>query len=239
MTDLPVSSTRFPVGLEEGEDGFTIVHSLSLPGCSSDGPSVDDALAAFPAALGQWLDFLQSLGQPVPDRSEELDVVVVEWIASFGSLATGESTVCFEADHPALTDQEIYRGLNSLGALRGRLLPLIRRERNQDLEALGDADWNVRIVLEELARAQWWTLTRLGASPLADVPRSTVARLDTAMALIVRQMTELGPEDRDRVVHIDGEEWTPRKVLRRQLWLEWTLGGAALDALLKPRAFTS
>jgi predicted RNase H-like HicB family nuclease len=238
MTARSGSSTRFPVGLEEGEDGFTIVHSLTLPGCSSEGGSVDEALAAFPAALGEWLGLLESLGEEIPDRDTELDVVVVEWIRADGSLAGRESTVCFQADHRPLTDEEIFRGLHLLGALRGNLLPLIRRERDEDLAALGDADWNVRIVLEELARAQWWTLTRLGASPLAEVPGSTVARLDTAMALVVRQLTELGPDERDRVVLIDGEEWTPRKVLRRQLWLEWTLGGAALDSLRTPGAFT-
>ena len=35
----------------------------------------------------------------------------------------------------------------------------------------------------------------------------------------------------DSVLELDGEVWTPRKVLRRLLWLEWALGESALQAM--------
>ena len=89
----------------------------------------------------------------------------------------------------------------------------------------------VRAVLDELARAQWWTLSRLGASPMAEVPERTLARLDTAMALVVQHLGELPPGRQETRLTLDGEDWTPRKVMRRLLWLEWTLGRTALWAL--------
>ncbi|MEX2571123.1 MAG: type II toxin-antitoxin system HicB family antitoxin [Gemmatimonadota bacterium] len=222
---------RFPVGLEEGPDGSAHVHSLTVPGCVASGRSKEAALEAFSRVLGQWLDFLAGQGEPVPPADRELEITVDEWIATDARVASGESDVCFDADRRPLVEPELLRGLRLLGGLRGRLLPHIRRARDEDLEGLGPPEANVRRIVDELARAQWWTLTRLGASPLAEVPARAVARLDTAMALIVQNMGALTAEERARQVEIEGEEWTARKVLRRLLWLEWSLGTAALRTL--------
>src|SRR5690606_27479372 len=114
---------------------------------------------------------------------------------------------------------------------RGRLLRELKPLGRGALDgARGDLG-EVRQVLDELARAQWWTLTRMGASPLAEVPQAVLGRLDTAMALVVQQFTGFAREARDRTVELDGEVWSPRKVLRRLLWLEWWLGRTALALL--------
>jgi hypothetical protein len=99
------------------------------------------------------------------------------------------------------------------------------------LDAESEAGWTVRQILEELARAGWWTLSRLGASPMADVPDATLGRLDTSIALAVQAFTEMPADRRGMRLELDGEEWTPRKVLRRLLWQEWALGRAAASAL--------
>lgn len=222
---------RIPVGLEEGPSGFTHVHSLTIPGCSATGSDTEDALRAFERVLPEWLDLLASLGEPIPAPSEEIEITVDEWIATEAAVSAGESDVLFRADLAPLTDADIRGGLALLGELRGRLLSRIRRASNQDL-ARGTGDGpDARAVLDELARAQWWVLTRLGASPLALVPERVVARLDTAMALIVERLTNLPADARDRAIELEGETWTPRKVLRRLLWIEWSLGGAAIRAI--------
>jgi hypothetical protein len=63
------------------------------------------------------------------------------------------------------------------------------------------------------------------------VPDRLLGRLDTAMALVVQQLTNLDDDARERVLELDGEKWSPRKVVRRLLWLEWALGGAVLRAV--------
>ena len=68
---------------------------------------------------------------------------------------------------------------------------------------------------------------------MAEVPGHPIGRLDTAMALVVQQFTALPAGDRGRDLELEGERWTPRKVLRRLLWLEWSLGGAARLTLLE------
>lgn len=222
---------RIPVGLEQGPDGSVRAHALSLPGCSALAGSAEAALAVLPAELGRWYRLLTAVGDPVPPIDAELELSVDEWIATEADVAGGQSNVCFDWDRAALSDLEIGAGLRRLGDVRGVLLSRVRRGGDAVLDQAFVGEWTVRRTLEELARAQWWTLSRLGASPLADPGRSTIARMDTALALAVERLTHLPTELRDRLLVLEGEEWTPRKVLRRLLWLEWEIGRPAALAL--------
>ena len=222
------------VGIEEGADGAALAHGLGLPGCVGRGESVQEALESFAESLADWLDFRAVAGLPVPPREQELEVTVDEWVASAADVSRGETEVCFEADLRPLADGEINEGLHLLGDLRGQLLRGVKRiprgELDREPHTPGDP-LSLRRILDELARAEWWTLSRLGASPLAEVPAATLGRLDTAMALVVQQFTGFAREQREMVIELEGEVWTPRKVMRRLLWLEWSLGRAALSVL--------
>lgn len=225
------AATRFSVGLEEGADGAFLAHGLDLPGLAAPGATAQDAVAAFERALGEWLRFLAAAGERVPSRDAELELAVDEWLATDAAVAAGETVACFAADLPALRPEEIDAQLRHLGELRGALLARVKRFPPAVLDAESPGGWTARQVLEELARAGWWTLTRLGASPLGEAPDTTMGRLDTALALTVQTFAHMPPEARGTRVELDGEEWTPRKVLRRLLLLEWTLGRAASTAL--------
>lgn len=234
------ATTLLSVGIEEGTDGAALVHSLGFPGCVAFGATPQEALDAYAEELTEWLAFRESVALPVPPREAELEIAVDEWVASAAAVDQGESEVCFEADLAPLTDAEISEGLHLLGDLRGRLLRALRTLPRGALEEMSGEGMTLRRIVDELARAQWWTLTRLGASPLAEIPESALGRLDTAMALVVQQLTGFaraergaddGDGDGDAALEIEGEFWTPRKVLRRLLWLEWWLGKAALAAL--------
>jgi predicted RNase H-like HicB family nuclease len=231
----PDSPARISVGLEEGADGGVMAHALTLPGCAAAGPSPQAAVAAFERQLNAWLRFLASVGEPVPPPGAELEIAVDEWLRTDARVLEGETTACFADDVRALSSDEAQRGMRLLGDLRGRVLSRIRRIPRAEVEAALDrttgGGWTVRRVLEELARAQWWTLSRLGATPMAGAPDATLARLDTALALVVQHLGHLPDEARGERIELEGEEWTPRKVLRRLLWLEWTLGAAAARAL--------
>lgn len=225
------NTTTFSVGLEQGADGAVLAHALSVPGCVASGVDVDAALHAFGGELGEWLSALERMGEPVPPRDAELEISVDEWLLTDAAVAAGESTALFEADRGPLSDAEIARGLRRLGDLRGALLARVREVPRDELEHARSGGYTLREVLDELARAQWWTLSRLGASPLAEVPDRVLGRLDTAMALVVQHLGGLPLDRRDHRIEIEGEEWTPRKVLRRLLSLEWSLGRTARELL--------
>lgn len=222
---------RIVVGLEEGPDGSVLAHGLTVPGCAAWGADAPSAVAAFQGTLLRWLRFRAAHGEPVPPPDAELELVVDEWLRTEADVAAGHSTACFADDLRALGDAELQAGLRQLGDLRGALLTQVKRVREAGLDVDTGGGTTARRVLEELARAQWWTLSRLGATPLAGPPDRTMARLDAAMALVVQHLGHLDPARRADRLELDGEEWTPRKVLRRLLWLEWTLGGTAARAL--------
>jgi hypothetical protein len=228
-------SPRVSVGVEQGVDGHCWAFALDGAGCAGAGASMEEAVEAFQHQYIEWLRFLQRVGEPVPPADAELEISVDEWASSDAKVAEGETTVLFTAEYRAITGDELQRGVRLLGDLRGRVLARIRAIPRREVDAALDAPVKggmaVRDVLEELARAQWWTLSRLGASPMAETPDATLGRLDTAMALVVQHLGHLEPERRDQWLELEGEEWTPRKVLRRLLWLEWTLGRAALGGL--------
>lgn len=223
--------TTIRVGLEEGADGAVMAHALNVPGCVAMGASAEAAVAAFERTLMDWLRFLSMTGEPVPPPDAELELAVDEWLSTDARVSIGESEALFEDDLRPLAQDEAERGVQRLGTLRGRILAHVRRRPDALLDAETPGGMTARRVLDELARAQWWTLSRLGATPMAEVPEKTLQRLDTAMALVVDRLTTLPDALRGYRLELDGEEWTPRKVLRRLLWVEWTLGAAAVAAL--------
>jgi predicted RNase H-like HicB family nuclease len=221
----------FPIGLEEGEDGAVLVHSFTLPGCVAGGATQEEALAAFPPILEQWLGFRESRGESVPPAGSELAIAVNEWVRTDAAVREGDSSAFFEDDLRPLGPTDVSEALRSLGDLRGVLIKQLRGASEEELDRDRPGGWSVRQIADELARAQWWMLTRLGASPMAEVPDRLLGRLDTAMALVVQQLTNLNDDAREHVLELDGEKWSPRKVVRRLLWLEWALGGAVLRAV--------
>jgi predicted RNase H-like HicB family nuclease len=222
-------NSRISVALEEGPDRATLAHALSLPGCVALGRSPERALDALATTVNDWLGFLEGIGEPVPDRDAELELAVDEWVRTDVSVAGGESDAAFEADFEELSDEEVQRLVLRLGELRSRLLVLLRELPREGMDRIAAGEFSVRQALDELGRGTWWTLSRLGASPPAELPDDTMGRLDTAMALAVHSFANLAPAG--PALELEGELWTPRKVLRRLLWLEWSVGRVVHRAL--------
>jgi hypothetical protein len=79
--------------------------------------------------------------------------------------------------------------------------------------------WSINGILNHLGSAEWWYLDRLGlAFPRAQVPEEPLAWLDTVRKRFNSTLYKLS--DVKRVVGVDGEFWSPRKLLRRSLWHE-------------------
>lgn len=62
----------FKVLLEPDQDGGYVVVCPSLPGCYSQGETVQEALANIREAIELCLEDLQELGEPIPDPSNVL-----------------------------------------------------------------------------------------------------------------------------------------------------------------------
>jgi predicted RNase H-like HicB family nuclease len=62
----------FKVLLEPDEDGGYVVVCPSIPGCYSQGETVEEAMANIREAIELCLEEMQERGEPVPDPSNVL-----------------------------------------------------------------------------------------------------------------------------------------------------------------------
>ena len=79
--------------------------------------------------------------------------------------------------------------------------------------------WSIAGILKHVASAEWWYLDRLGmAFPSDQLPSEPGGRLDKVRTHMVDILPSLA--ESELVVGIEGEFWSPRKLLRRAVWHE-------------------
>jgi uncharacterized damage-inducible protein DinB len=119
-----------------------------------------------------------------------------------------------------LTEDDVERGLRLLEWSREDLLASVDGLSDADLDVhLPGQRWSIRGVLGHVAGADWWYLDRLGlAFPRALVPADAFERLRVVRAHLRDVLPELVGSR--QVVGVDGEFWSPRKLLRRAAWHE-------------------
>ncbi len=96
------------------------------------------------------------------------------------------------------------------------------------LQPLTDQQWaykaegerrDIAGIVKHVADADRWYVDRLGlAYPRKDHPAELMPRLEKSRALMIETLPTL--EGAHKVVGIDGEFWSPRKMLRRSVWHE-------------------
>lgn len=68
---------KFPVTLEQGEDGYIVAECPALPGCVSQGRTEEEALANIKDAINGILKVRQKHGLPIPEvQVTEVEVAV-------------------------------------------------------------------------------------------------------------------------------------------------------------------
>ena len=126
----------------------------------------------------------------------------------------------FEHDWKPLTATDIEHGLKLLEWSRSDLLSIVQKLTPEQWRYKKEGErWDIAGIVNHIGGAEWWYLDRLGlAFPRDEVPKEPVERL----AKVRNLMNEVLPtlKDVDQVLGMDGEFWSPRKVLRRALWHE-------------------
>jgi hypothetical protein len=79
--------------------------------------------------------------------------------------------------------------------------------------------WSINGILGHVGGAEWWYLDRLGlAFPRDQMPEDPQVCLEKVHDYFTTTLPKL--DGVKKVVGIDGELWSPRKILRRALWHE-------------------
>ena len=221
----------FLTGLENNNEGRSIAWALEHPGCFAYGMSADKALSNLEGALDRyagwilhheprtWLSFARDEIEFIVDGTWD-DYFINDDLEK----VTERDGYCVDAFFPydwkPLTAVDIERGLKLLTWSRADLLNTVKGLGTEKLDAtyMGER-WSINGILGHVGGAEWWYLDRLGlAFPRKDVPDAPLERLEKVRSFFFTVLPKL--EGVRQALGVDGEFWSPRKLLRRAVWHE-------------------
>jgi hypothetical protein len=221
----------FQVGIENNNEGRSIAWALEHPGCFAYGVKGEGAASNLEGALNKyagwilrhdsntWLNFEANEVELAINGT--WDVYYIDDDMNIGSEVDGYSVESFfPYDWKPLTTTEIKHALDMLSWSRDDLLKTVHGLSEEKLNQTYTGErWSINGVLGHLGGAEWWYMHRLGLSfPRAEVPEKPLARLEKVRRHLNAVLLKL--DGVKQVIGIDGEFWSPRKVLRRALWHE-------------------
>lgn len=220
----------FRIGIENNNDERSIAWALDHPGCFAYGRDSKEAQMNFPQAAREYAAWIASHGDSWLD--DEVKSVVEETFEayfidpSFERAEPGRDTYMVESfflhDWKPLVPHEIERALKLLAWSREDLLGLIQGLGPQKLRRTYPGErWDINGILKHIGGAEWWYQERIGY-PFPEREDNIPADPFERLAVVREHLTSLLPrlDGVNKVVGLDGEIWSPRKVLRRALWHE-------------------
>ncbi len=220
----------FHVGIENHNEGpRSIAWALEHPGCYAYGKDADSALAAMPAAIRAYANWINQ-HEPAWLRTQNIDINVDDvWNNyfvndKFERATASENAYAVEAwfqyDWRPLSGEEIERALKLLAWSRADLLKAIDGLSAEKLDqAYPNEKWTINGILRHIGGAEWWYMERLDrAFPQSKLPKTPMERIEKVRKAFLELLPKL--EGVKHVVGLEGELWSPRKVVRRALWHE-------------------
>jgi hypothetical protein len=221
----------FQAGIENNNEGRSIAWALEHPGCYAYGINGNAATVNLEVALNKYAGWILRHGRDTWLNFAEHDIELAingTWEVYFINDALDKISEVdgysvesfFPYDWKPLTATEIKHAADLLAWSREDLLNSLQGLSEEKLNQTYPAErWSINGILGHVGGAEWWYLERLGlAFPRADVPDDPIARLVKVRKLFNAVLPKL--DGVKQVVGVDGEFWSPRKVLRRALWHE-------------------
>ncbi len=212
---------EFHIGIEDMEPGSWIAWVFEIPGCYARGSTREEAIDRVPEAVSETLDRLKQRGFPVDDFRSPFSASIAEEFRAFNSSPDYEVNAFFDNDRIPLTDSDMGYARNILSVNRDELLAVISSlpESHLDREIPGEVQKNIRGILKHIGTAEWWYWDRLGkAFPRDEWPDNELELLNIIREFTLQNLTDLVGDSQTTVR--SGEEWSPRKLVRRAIWHE-------------------
>jgi predicted RNase H-like HicB family nuclease/uncharacterized damage-inducible protein DinB len=179
-----------------------VAHVPALPGASARGKTIEEAKQNIRTAIEEYLSLLRDVGEPVPKASEDIHLEFEE-----------ADTTTFLTDYDALHPNEMQTLFRWMAVSRQELMYLVKKLPEEAFAWKPDEETpSVREILCHMAEADLWYTDRLRQWP--DAP---LFRLAATRGVALERLRALSARDMERVTVYEGEEWTPRKVMRRML----------------------
>jgi hypothetical protein len=219
---------RIRIGLEKNVEGRDLTWALDYPGCFAYGADEAEALIQLPRELLRYEVWIKDhTAEPWIDL-KDMDMFVAERFETFcidkdylpAPEGTGyEVNAWFKDDWRPLTSEEIDRALLIFQWQRDELLAgLDTLDPELLTKDFPGQRWNILGIVKHVANAELWYLSRLSLAPMwgKDLPPDPVEQLATMSEIINATFPKFAGEV--KVVGIDGEFWSYRKIVRRTLW---------------------
>jgi hypothetical protein len=216
------------IGIENNIEGRTLAWALDYPGCFAYGADEAEALIRLPRALLKYEIWIKDHTPQPWVHLEDMDFRVVEHYDTFcidenyQPVPHGqgyEINAWFLDDWRPLSKIEIERGLKIFHWQREELLAGLTTLDPEIMEKeFPGQRWNILGIAKHVANAELWYLSRMD---LADLTRKDLlpepeARLKQTADLVDKIFPNFA--DQVKVIGVDGEFWSYRKILRRTLW---------------------
>jgi hypothetical protein len=216
------------VAVENNIENRSLAWVIDYPGCFAYGSEEAEALIRVPQALiafKHWLDgyttssWLKDLG--------DFDIRLVETFRAYNVNETFqpdekgdlEINAWFHHDWLPLTAMEVERGLQVVAWAHNDLMEMTASLNDSQLDlTFPEQRWSIRGILEHVANAELWYLSRLSLA-ICDrkaLPQDTTERMRFTLDNLNSSLP--GMIGHENVRGIAGEIWSPRKVLRRSCW---------------------
>jgi predicted RNase H-like HicB family nuclease/uncharacterized damage-inducible protein DinB len=197
---------KYLVYIETVGDPITVkgpvAHVPALPGASARGKTVEEAKEHIRVAIEEYLSLLRDVGEPVPKASEDVRLEFEE-----------VNTTTFLTDYDAIHPNEMETLFRWMAVSRQELMDLVKNLPEDAFEWKHDDDTpRIRDILCHMAEADLWYTDRL-----KQWPEAPLFRLAATRGVALERLRALSDKDRARATIHEGEEWTPRKVVRRML----------------------
>jgi hypothetical protein len=201
------------IGLENEYQGRSLAWALDFPGAFAYGKDGSEAILNLPRGLVQYEEWANRHAGQTWVEIGDFDLRLVEtWQVYRINHLREESAegyqvnAWFRDDWRPLKEDEIERGLALLAWSRADLLAVAEELPAEKLDATYPGD-------------EWWYMNRLGlAQPRQELPDESFELLAVARARLREVLPGLAGSK--QVLGVDGEFWSPRKLLRRALWHE-------------------
>lgn len=197
---------KYLVYIESEGDPITVkgpvAHVPGLPGAAARGRTVAEAKENVRAAIQEYVRLLRDVGESVPRVSDGIELEFQE-----------VDSAMFLTDYDALRPNEMETVFRWMAISRQELMDLVKELPEEALTWKKDEETpSIGELLCHLAEADLWYTDRL-----KQWPQAPIFRLAAARGVALERLRELSEDKRATVTTFDGQEWTPRKVLRRIL----------------------
>ncbi len=215
----------FRVGIENNNEDRSIAWALEHPGYYAYGQDAAEAQANMPQAAREYAGWIHQHGMSWVDEAPA-DITVEETFDAYRHPRdAGERDLIesfFHYDAEPLQGMDVERALKLLDWSRHDLLDSIQGLGGRQLEELHPGErWSINGILLHVAHAEWWYQERVGSrfpDREEDLPADALGCLELVRAHFMSWLSKM--QGVHHALDVDGEIWSPRKVVRRAAWHE-------------------